>query len=281
MKNIVISNPEEFDKKKRIFAKEGNEKIHVVSDFDRTLTKAFIGGKKFTAIIMQLFDGNYLTKDYRDRAQALHDKYHPIEVDPNIPMEEKVKAMEDWWRIHKLLLIESGLNMRDVKKMVDTGNLQFREGAPEFLNIVNEKNIPLLVFSATGIGEAIPLYFEKIGKMYDNIHIVSNSLNYDKEGNAISIREPIIHVFNKGEVALNGLSIQQELKDKKNVVLLGDGLGDLGMIEGFEYDNLIKIGFLNYDDDEKLEDFKKAYDVVILKDSEMDFVNKFMDEILG
>lgn len=79
MDNVIISNREEFDKKKEIFASEGFGKLHIVSDFDGTLTKAFVNGKKFRAIITQLYEADGLTQDYRDKAQALHDKYVPIE----------------------------------------------------------------------------------------------------------------------------------------------------------------------------------------------------------
>ncbi|GAG33743.1 unnamed protein product, partial [marine sediment metagenome] len=38
MGNVVIVDKESFEKKKRIFSSDGFQKIHVVSDFDRTLT---------------------------------------------------------------------------------------------------------------------------------------------------------------------------------------------------------------------------------------------------
>jgi len=51
------------------------------------------------------------------------------------------------------------------------------------------------------------------------------------------------------------------------------------MIEGFDYDNLIKIGFLNDNINENLEDFKKNFDIVILNDSDMNYINKLLKEI--
>ncbi len=278
-KNIIIPNQNEFEIKIAIFKNEGIEKIHILSDFDRTLTKAFVNNKKFPSIISQLYDGSHLTEDYTKKAQALRDKYYPIEINPNIPIEEKKKAMEEWWRTHKKLLIESGLNLKDVQDIVDNGNLEFREGAEEFFDLTHENKIPLIVFSSSGIGEAIILYFKKINKDYDNIHIITNSMNYNENGNAVSFKEPIIHVFNKGEIALKGLPIMKELKNRKNVILLGDSLGDLDMVQGFDYDNLIKIGFYNYEE-ESLEDFKKNFDVIILNDGKMDFVNDLIKQFV-
>lgn len=273
--NILTPNKEEFEKKKEVFKKQGIGKIHIISDFDRTLTKAFVKGIKFPSIISQLYDGHHLTEDYTKKAQALRDKYHPIEINPTIPIEEKRKAMEEWWRTHKKLLIESGLNLRDVQDIVNNGNLEFRVGASEFLDLTHNLKIPLVVFSSSGIGEAIPLYFRKLNRYYDNIHIVTNSMEYDEKGSAIATREPIIHVFNKGEIALKGLPIMRELEDRKNVILLGDSLGDLDMVQGFKYDNILRIGFYNYEE-ESLDDFKRSFDVVIMNDGSMSFVNDLL-----
>jgi len=62
--------------------------------------------------------------------------------------------------------------------------------------------------------------------------------------------------------------------------LLGDNLEDIGMVDGFEYDNLLKIGFLNENIEENLENYKKAFDIVILNDGSMEFVNNLLKEII-
>lgn len=281
MENVIISNPSKLNELKKKFKEGGLEKIHVISDFDRTLTKAFVGGKKAFSLISILRDGNYLTKDYPKKAHALFDKYHSIEIDPKISLEEKKKAMEEWWRSHFKLLIESGLNKKDLKRVVDSGSVKFRKDTFEFLDFLNKNKIPLVILSSAGLGgDAISLFFEKEKKLSKNVHIVSNSYEWDKEDNAVSVKEPIIHSFNKTEMILNKFPFFNEIKDRKNVLLLGDGIGDLGMIEGFDYDNLIKIGFLNENIDENMEVYKKNFDIVILNDSDMRYVNKIIKEII-
>lgn len=281
MENVLISNKERLNELKSKFKEEGVEKIHVISDFDRTLTKAFVNGKKTHSLISILRDGNYLTKDYAKKAHALFDKYHPIEIDTKISLEEKRKSMEEWWRTHFKLLIKSGLNRTDLKKVVDSGKIKFRNYLFDFLDILNKHKIPLIIFSSVGLGgEPLSMLFEKENKLTNNIHIVSNSYRWDKDGNAVSVKEPIIHILNKSAIVIHRFPFFNEIKDRKNVILLGDGLGDLGMIEGFEYDNLIKIGFLNENIEENLEIYKKNFDVVILNDSDMNFVNKLIKEII-
>jgi len=60
------------------------------------------------------------------------------------------------------------------------------------------------------------------------------------------------------------------------VLLLGDSLDDVGMVQGFDYKNLLKIGFLNENVGENLENFKKTFDVVLTGDPGMDFINNLL-----
>mgnify|MGYP001614629085 FL=1 len=90
---ILITNTKELDKIKSKIAEEGTSKLHILADFDKTLTKAFVNGEKIPSVISVLRDGNYLTKDYSEKAHKLYEKYHPIEINPEISLEEKKKAM--------------------------------------------------------------------------------------------------------------------------------------------------------------------------------------------
>lgn len=276
MENVVISNPRRLDKIKKIISKEGDEKLHVLADFDRTLTTASI-----PSMISILRDENYLTPDYSEKAKELYNKYHPIEIDPKIPLEEKKKKMQEWWITHFNLLIKSRLNKKDLENVVKSERIKFRDGFFEFVDFLKNHNIPLVVMSSSGLGgDIISMYLEKKKKLYDNIYIISNSFQWDENGNVISIREPIIHVMNKDETVIHNFPVFEVIKDRKNVLLLGDSLGDVDMVKGFDYDNLIKIGFLNENIDENLEEYKLNYDVVILNDSSMAYINKLLKEII-
>ena len=103
---------------------------------------------------------------------------------------------------------------------------------------------------------------------------------WDENDVAIKSREPVIHCMNKNETVLSDLpEIYKNVEDRKNVILLGDGIGDLGMITGFEYDNLIKVGFLNPGEEDNLEIYEKNFDMIITKDSDIRPVNKLMREL--
>ncbi|MEN7982589.1 MAG: hypothetical protein ABFQ65_04025, partial [Nanoarchaeota archaeon] len=243
MENVIISNSEKFEKKKKIF-KGGVNNFHVIADFDKTLTQAFTEGNKVLSIIAVLRNKNYLTEDYSGKAHTLFDNYHPYETNPDISIKEKKEKMNEWWMSHFDLLIKSGLNKNDLKNLIEEDEIKLRKGVLEFIDFLYNKKIPLIIMSA-GLGDAIKLYLEKEKRLYDNVHIVSNLFEWNSDGKAIKINQPIIHSMNKDESTVENLSIYKELENRKNVLLLGDGLGDLGMIKGFEYDNLISIGFLN------------------------------------
>ena len=277
---VKISNPEFLESIKEKIKNNGSENLHIISYFDRTLTYGSVNGQKTPSIIALLRDGNHLTKDYAEKAHALFEKYHPIEIDPTIPLIEKKKEMENWWREHHKLMLESNLHRLDLEDAVKSGKVKLREGVSEFLDYLHEKNIPLVIFSSSGCGDEIPMYFKEIKKDYSNIYYITNQFNWDENGKAISVKEPIIHVMNKDETAIDKIpEIYNVIKNRKNLILLGDSLGDLGMVKGFNYNNLIKIGFLNYNIEESEQQYHDNFDVVLEGDGDINYINDLIKEL--
>ena len=56
-------------------------------------------------------------------------------------------------------------------------------------------------------------------------------------------------------------------------------MGDVDMTDGVQSDNIIKIGFLN-EKFERFDLFKKEFDIVIIKDGDMKYVNDLILEII-
>ncbi len=278
----LISHPKILEKFKEAIKSEGARSMHVVADFDRTLTTAFVDGKKVPSQISILRYGNYLTPDYASKARALADKYRPIEVDLSIPLDKRRKAMHQWWCEHFKLLIESGLNEKDIKSVVESDKIRFREGTSDLLDFLHEKDIPLIILSSCGLGtEAIRLQLARISRAYANIHIVSNVYGWDKNGRAIRVAEPIIHLLNKDEASLKHYSAFEAIKDRKNVLLIGDSVSDVDMIKGFNCRHLLKVGFLNEDAEKNQQEYEKVYDVIVLNDSSMKYVYDLLKESLS
>ncbi len=276
----IIPNHKNFERLKVQIKKTGYQNLHILSDFDRTLTYGTINGVRTPSIIYMLRDGGHLVAGYTEKAHKLFNKYHYIETDPDIPLPEKKKAMQKWWETHNKLLIESRLSKSDIEDIVQNGHVKFREGVPEFLDLLYKNDIPLIIFSASGCGDAIQLFFQKIGKDYSNIFYITNKFNWDNNERAISTKGPIIHCMNKDETILEKIpELYKSIKNRKNVVLLGDSIGDLGMIEGFDYSNLLKIGFLNFDYDKLRKDYEKNFDITLEGDKDFNFINTLIRDL--
>jgi 5'-nucleotidase len=113
-----------------------------------------------------------------------------------------------------------------------------------------------------------------------NIHIIANFFKFDAKGRAVDYKKPLIHLFNKNEVEIKKTPYYREIEARNNVLLLGDSLGDLGMTEGLEHDNIIRIGFLNDKINQLLVDYAREFDLIILNDGPMDPVNKLLEKIV-
>jgi len=277
---IIIKNPESLERKKEIFKKEGLEKVHILSDFDRTLTCGSVNGVKTPSIISMLRDGNHLSVDYAQKAHVLYDKYHTFENDFSLSVSERKKLMSEWWNAHNELLIKSGLKKEDLKDIVANGHIKFRDGVEDFLDFLREKNIPLVIMSASGCGDAVEIFFEKVGKNYPNIKYITNQFEWNKSGKAIKPKEPAIHSLNKDETVLKDFpEVYDIVKERKNVILLGDGLNDLDMVKGFEYDNLISIGFQNDPNSKKTEEYYSRFDMVLEGDGDFKYVDALMRDL--
>ena len=256
-------------------------KSSYLADFDRTLTKTFINGKKRHSLIHSMEEKWYLGKEFSKEYKQNFKYYYPIEINPNISLEEKNKHMEDWWISTNKLLIKNNLNKNDIRKIVNNWNIEFRDWVKEFLDFLKQNNIPLIIISASWLWiESIKYFFEENNVFFDNIHIISNDFVWDKSWKAIDYKTPIIHSFNKWETILKEFpDIFNKIQNRKNVILLWDSLGDHHMVDWFDYKNLVNIWFLNDKEDELMQDYKKRYDIVITWDWDFGEVNKILESL--
>lgn len=278
MENIIIVDKQKFEKILSNIKKDWYTKLHILSDFDKTLTKEFIDWEKRPSLISILRRQNILWEEYSKKAYELFDYYNPIEISPIIDIVEKKKQMTIWWEKHLDLLIQSWLKRQDVDKAINSGIIRFREWVTSFLNLMNKKNVPVVIISANALwSDSNYLFLEQNWVNISNIKIISNSFIWDENWISIWYNKPVIHVFNKDETVLKSFpNIYDSVKSRKNVILLWDSLWDPGMIEWFDYDNLIKIWFLNDNIDDLLEEYKKLYDVVIVWDWDFGFINEIL-----
>ncbi len=278
MEKVYISNKKSFQEKIKEIKKQGINKLHVVSDFDRTLSRSFLNGKKIPSISALIREGNYLSADYSKKAFALFDKYYPIEIDESLDYDYRFNKMQEWWQEHEKLFIEFGMHRKVIDDVLKKYPKILRDGSSIFFDYLNSNNIPLLIFSA-GIGNLIKGYLSKEGKLSSNVYILSNIFNFNEDGYATGYKNKAIHTMNKSEIKIENEDYKKLISKRDNVMLLGDSLGDIGMINNFNNNIVVKVGFLNEDIENKLELYKNKFDVVIVNDGSMTYVNKILNEL--
>lgn len=255
------------------------DKTTVISDFDMTMTRYWKDGKRSMSShgIMEVY--SKVSSSFKEECKALYNKYYPIEVDVNIAMGDKIKHMEDWWTKAHDLIIDLGITKQDISDMCLENSVVFRSGLHELVEACYKLNIPFLVFSA-GIQDIIHELLEQAQLLKDNMHIISNKLEYDGSGKVIGFVGKLIHVFNKNESAVEDGDFKKLLEERDIVIVIGDSLGDLGMSAGIEHSLKLTIGYLNHDQELLMDKYAEAFDVVVLGDSSLGFVNLLV-ELLG
>lgn len=241
------------------------DKVHVLADFDKTLTRAFYNGAQYQSTIALVRDGEYLSPEYVQMSKALFAKYHPLEIDNTLTLEERSRAMEQWWAQHWELMIASGLNRGIIEDIVKKGVIRARDGLAELIDDLEQRKIPILILSA-GLGNIIEEYMSRAGLLRSNVEILSNFFYFDESGRATGYSRPLIHSFNKSETQLPS----HHFAGRDQVILLGDSLGDLGMSARANHALELSVGFANYRQHES--DFIGAFDAVVTDDGSLEFV---------
>jgi len=278
--NVHIKNKEELNKKIEKIKRDGINSLHVIADWDRTLTKEFFEGERTCTSFEHIRKSGFLSEEYTKKSYALFDHYYPIEQSDEISAKEKNEKMYEWWSKHLQLLIESGLKKEFILDMIKKEHTHIRDGFNEFFKLLEKHSIPILIFSA-GLGDVIKEFLINKNQLYHNVHIISNFFRFDDNNKIIGFENEIIHSMNKKEVEIKQFLYYGEIKERKNVILLGDTLGDLEMAEEVDHDCIIKIGFLNKPDENKFEKFSNSFDVVVLNDGDLNYVNELIKLILS
>ena len=143
------------DNIKSLFPIRDLSNIYVVADFDRTITK---GNSKTSWSILS--DSPYVPKKYVKDRQDLYNYYRPIELNESMDINLKNNFMKEWFQKHISLFVKYKIS-KDIFKNAasDLRIMEFRPGAKEFIEFLNQNKIPLIIISA-GIGNFIETFLE-------------------------------------------------------------------------------------------------------------------------
>ena len=255
------------DKIKNINLEDNN--YYVVIDFDKTLTS----GESVTSWGLTA-KSNGIGPDYTEKRMALFNKYRPIELDTSISDDVKTKYMQEWITAHINLFFEYHLKETALIDAVKKDYLIFRDGAKEFLYEMSKRNVPVIIISA-GVGNVIYEFLKYQKCLYDNVHIVSNFIEFENDV-IKSIKGDVIHSMNKS-IATIPNEIKERINTKDYALLFGDLVGDKQMIGKSDFSNVITVGFLDEKIEENLEFFNKEFDLVCTNTSSYYDVNNILN----
>ena len=253
-----------YDKLKN-FTKNNFE---VVTDFDRTIT----GSNSLTTWGI-LNDTDILHKEYTFERNSLYNYYRPIELDIEIDEAVKMGAMEDWYNKHLDLLKKYSLSRDNIIDLFSNKEvMEFRNGFVDFYNYLDSLNVRFNIISS-GIGDFVLKFLEINNCSFVNLTVTSNFLNFDRHGHVIGFRDSLIHNLNKHNFSL-------EKTNKDYVLLLGDQLSDVMMVEGFDRDKILAVAYVPEDNMNELESFKDVFDIVFTNDEGFDILLKDLKSVL-
>ena len=221
-------------------------------------------------------------------AAAAVAQYFALEIAHDITDEQRAGYMLEWWHQAHDLLLEQGIKRQSidaaVRKARSDGILELRKGAAEFLHLLAEHAIPCLVFSA-GLKETIEQTLRQEQLLLDNVHLIGNEMEFDAEsGLLLRFADDTITSSNKNytHVTVQAPQFHEASLQRRVVVLMGDNIGDAGMAHGMEgVEIIVKIGLLHDNVEARLEQFKQAFDVVLLNDADMSFAHQLVLDIVA
>ncbi|KAI4462765.1 nucleotidase [Holotrichia oblita] len=243
--NVYIKDKTKVNEIINELAKAGINKLQVILDFDRTVTKQHVNGVRQYSSFGIFEKCPSLPASYLSAVTHLNEKYMPIEFNPLVPRAEKKKHMEDWWRLSEETLIGLTVSQTEIDEVVKEIQPPLRDGCPEFFSSITKENVPILIFSA-GLGQTVVSVLKYHGILNEKVKVVANFLKYDENGVIQGFRDNIIiNVFNKNESVLRGTEYYERIKDRTNAIVVGDSLGDASMFDCVAHKaSVLKIGFL-------------------------------------
>lgn len=178
------------------------------------------------------------------------------------------------------VLIDKKLSKAKLRLAMEKTQQRFRLGVAEFLTKLNNHQVPVIILSAGGLGkESIEYFLEKNNLYLPNIFVFCNEFIWDEQGVATDYKRPLIHVLNKDFQLVKNSPIFEKINQRRNVIALGDGIGDLDMVKNCDYTNLLKVGFLNEEIEKLRSAFNQAFDIVIENDGSFEYPNQVLEKM--
>ncbi len=242
-----------INNKERLEQFKNEKNFFAIIDFDRTLTTGVSDAS--LGIIPKFLGGKCLEERLKT-----YNHYRPLELDYTIEKEEKRKIMKEWATKTFTILSKYLTSEKIIEDSLQDANLHLRNGAKEFLQSLYEKNIPVVIMSA-GVGNLIKRFLEKEGVLYDNILLISNFFEF-KDNKTYINTEKLMASSNKDYSKIPE-EVRKILDKKDGILLCGDIVEDIRMIDSKRRNKTLTIGFLDHNIENNLETYNNNFDIVL------------------
>jgi HAD superfamily hydrolase (TIGR01544 family) len=275
---VLFGNETTFREKLERIRAGGLGHLHIVADFDRTLTKgrSDLGSHENTSPGLLAVPG-FVHEEITSGKHALFERYRPIELDPDMSEADKEAHMQTWLRESERLYVDHHLSIEQIQRMARSGLVTPRQRFKELFDFTREHNLPFLIFSA-GIGDFITEYLEFHETHHANVHVVANFFRFDDSGCVMGWKGDVFTSANKNESHASFDVRAHDIRRRQNVLLLGDNAGDARMAQGEKHANILSVGFLN-GEQRNLKQHLELFDAVIPNDVGLDFPLALLEEV--
>lgn len=267
-----ISNDGGLEQKLGLFRNAGAKSVHLLLDFDRTITTSINGEDDCT--VWQVLH-RHLPAAGQAKYAELYSTYRPLEAAGTMTETQAIawpSAVLDLFAEYKVNL---GLIEKDFFNVVT-----LRPGVAELFKLCEQEGIPVVILSA-GIRNVIDLLL----RMFDvsSSLTIATELEVDKDETIIGWQpESLVHTFNKSE---SGHAELEEIRrNRPNCLLIGDSQHDADMTDG--EDTVLRIRIFDPRSDEKkdIEDVKREtlqrFDMMTVSKSFAP-ISKLLETIIG
>jgi HAD superfamily phosphoserine phosphatase-like hydrolase len=245
----------------------GAKKLHIVADFDRTLTTN--GPKDLTSWDILT---NLLPPAAQAREERRYEYYRPLERNHTLTMRQA----RHWWSATLSEYAKAGrptpenpnnpgINIAQIRDAA--GTIALRPGVGELFELAKAADVHTTIMSA-GIKDVIDVVAD-----HHNINpdlVLSTELKTDEAGKITGWKpETVIHLLNKGEKGSPQLA---EIREQRpNAIIVGDAIEDTSMVSGDEGVLRIRLGDPHKIDPRNIgdymeESFMAGYDMIRLGD---------------
>ncbi|KAG5191142.1 pyrimidine 5'-nucleotidase-domain-containing protein [Tribonema minus] len=300
---VFVLKPNELERKKRKFKSDGQGKLQVLTSFDGGLTGFTTkDGKSSSLRTTELLEHNQhvMLPEAAKKIRYLRSTFkRQMETEGKaMAPADRAKAVEQHLRaVFTTAAQEGGMHMSSFGPALESqmDMIPLREGVNDLLGALAYRGIPINVV-CTGYGNVAievlrrgaPSIAGPNGALSPHLHMIANFFQSDETMSIVDLYDkvPLVHEGNKnGNMILDfHRAVRWDtmaLAARSNAVVVGAELADLNLTAGLTLDDRITVGFLKMEEDflDKFPRYAQAFDVVVVGNGDLSYVNELLYEV--